>query len=79
MMPRLPTTGLFSVDNYLRRNVASINPDVIWQWKDDNGAWRPYTAVDCRILEVGEFLFFSFGPCSMFNYYRLRIKLMKMK
>jgi E3 ubiquitin-protein ligase TRIP12 len=52
IMPRLPQTGLFAIDEILRKTyLANQNEHVLWQWKDERDVWRPYTPVDSRIIE----------------------------
>ena len=51
-MPKLPTDGVFSVDQLLKRNPNQNMDPVIWQWKDDRNMWHPYTLMDSRIVEV---------------------------
>lgn len=51
-MPRLPTDGIFSVDELLERGPNTI-PDIAqWQWRDDGGRWHPYSMWDSRLIEV---------------------------
>ena len=53
-MPALPTTGLFTIDALLKKHPSMVmyDEDVSWQWKDDKGTWRPYSAIDNRVIEV---------------------------
>jgi len=52
IMPRLPQTGIFSIDETLRKtSLANHNEHIMWQWKDERDVWRPYTPVDSRIIE----------------------------
>ncbi len=52
LMPKLPSTGIFSVDALLRKAPSQTTDGVLWQWKDDRGLWHPYTMIDNRIVEV---------------------------
>ncbi|XP_067948711.1 E3 ubiquitin-protein ligase TRIP12-like [Watersipora subatra] len=54
LMPALPTTGPFSVDALLKKHPhhSICDDDATWQWKDDKGTWRPYSAIDNRIIEA---------------------------
>lgn len=58
LMPRLPRSqALFSVDSLLERphfvHSATVDaPTVSWQWRDDNGHWRPYPPIDSTMIEV---------------------------
>jgi E3 ubiquitin-protein ligase TRIP12 len=53
MMPRLPHTGVFGIDEILRQtSITHQNEHVAWQWKDEHEVWRPYTAIDSRIIEL---------------------------
>lgn len=53
IMPRLPHTGVFSIDEILRQtSITHQNEHVAWQWKDEHEVWRPYTAIDSRIIEL---------------------------
>ena len=65
-MPRLPSDGIFSVDQYLNKpstllggggvagaSAAPMTSDgVQWQWRDDRGLWHSYSHIDSRIIEV---------------------------
>ncbi|RNA30536.1 E3 ubiquitin- ligase TRIP12-like isoform X4 [Brachionus plicatilis] len=53
MLPRLPHTGIFAIDEALRKASASHhNESVTWHWKDENDIERPYTGIDSRIIEA---------------------------
>lgn len=52
LMPRLPTDGIFNVDNLLTRHPHAHHDAVVWQWKDDRGLWHSYSAFDSRIVEA---------------------------
>lgn len=52
LMPRLPNDGIFSVDTLLERSSGNIQDAVQWQWRDEKGVWRPYSAIDSRIIEA---------------------------
>ncbi|KAL3281120.1 hypothetical protein HHI36_004342 [Cryptolaemus montrouzieri] len=52
LMPKLPTDGIFAVDTLLERPISQVKDQPIWQWRDDRGLWRPYGAVDSRIIEA---------------------------
>lgn len=52
LMPKLPTEGLFAVDVFLEKSTAQVKDQFAWQWRDDRGLWRPYGAVDSRIIEA---------------------------
>lgn len=52
IMPSLPKSGLFSIDETLRKTYVSNQSDnVSWQWKDEREVWRPYTPADSQIIE----------------------------
>ena len=52
VMPRLPRTGLFAVDEVLRQTHAANHSErVRWQWRDEREVWRPYTAADSHAIE----------------------------
>ena len=52
LMPRLPSDGIFSVDNLLTKQTGVQTDTILWQWKDDRGLWHPYSAIDSRIIEA---------------------------
>ncbi|XP_045472150.1 E3 ubiquitin-protein ligase TRIP12 isoform X2 [Harmonia axyridis] len=52
LMPKLPTDGLFAVDALLEKSSTQVKDQFVWQWRDDRGLWRPYGAVDSRIIEA---------------------------
>jgi E3 ubiquitin-protein ligase TRIP12 len=53
IMPALPHTGIFSIDEVLKKaSLQHQNENVMWQWKDENEIWRPYMAIDSRIVEA---------------------------
>lgn len=52
LMPRLPNDGIFSVDALLERSSGSSQDAVQWQWRDEKGVWRSYSAIDSRIIEA---------------------------
>lgn len=52
LMPRLPSDGIFSVDNLLTRQTGVQSETILWQWKDDRGLWHPYSGIDNRIIEA---------------------------
>lgn len=52
LMPRLPNDGIFSVDALLERASNNTQDAVQWQWRDDRGIWRPYSAIDSRMIEA---------------------------
>ncbi|KAK9879662.1 hypothetical protein WA026_006724 [Henosepilachna vigintioctopunctata] len=52
LMPKLPTDGIFAVDSLLERPASQLKDQPVWQWRDDRGLWRPYGAVDSRIIEA---------------------------
>jgi E3 ubiquitin-protein ligase TRIP12 len=52
LMPRLPNDGIFSVDALLERSSANSQDAVQWQWRDEKGVWRSYSAIDSRIIEA---------------------------
>ncbi|CAG2167437.1 unnamed protein product, partial [Oppiella nova] len=52
LMPRLPTDGIFSVDNLLCKQTGVQMEAILWQWKDDRGLWHPYSNIDGRIIEA---------------------------
>lgn len=52
LMPRLPNDGIFSVDALLERSGSSSQDAIQWQWRDEKGVWRSYSAIDSRIIEA---------------------------
>lgn len=52
LMPRLPNDGIFSVDALLERSGTNSQDAVSWQWRDEKGVWRSYSAIDSRIIEA---------------------------
>lgn len=52
LMPRLPNDGIFCVDALLERSNGNSQDAVQWQWRDEKGVWRSYSAVDSRIIEA---------------------------
>ncbi|XP_044752969.1 E3 ubiquitin-protein ligase TRIP12 isoform X2 [Coccinella septempunctata] len=52
LMPKLPTDGIFAVDALLEKASTQVKDQFVWQWRDDRGLWRPYGAVDSRIIEA---------------------------
>ncbi|CRK99378.1 CLUMA_CG012674, isoform A [Clunio marinus] len=52
LMPRLPNDGIFSVDALLERSNNNSQDAVQWQWRDEKGVWRSYSAIDSRIIEA---------------------------
>ncbi|XP_076344228.1 E3 ubiquitin-protein ligase TRIP12-like isoform X3 [Tachypleus tridentatus] len=52
LMPRLPSDGIFSVDAYLVKPTGNPTDAVMWQWRDDRGAWHPYSGIDSKIIEA---------------------------
>lgn len=52
LMPRLPNDGIFSVDALLERSGSNSQDAVQWQWRDEKGVWRSYSAIDSRIIEA---------------------------
>jgi E3 ubiquitin-protein ligase TRIP12 len=52
LMPRLPNDGIFCVDSLLERSGSSSQDAVTWQWRDEKGVWRSYSAIDSRIIEA---------------------------
>ncbi|KAF5283720.1 hypothetical protein FQR65_LT13755 [Abscondita terminalis] len=52
LMPKLPTDGIFAVDNLLERPSALNKEQPAWQWRDDRGIWHPYSVVDSRTIET---------------------------
>ncbi len=53
-MPRLPSDGIYAIDNVVQRSGQRYNDAVLWQWRDDRNIWHPYTPIDSRIVEVGK-------------------------
>ena len=53
LMPKLPTDGIFSIDQMLRKGSFTQTEAVLWQWRDDRSIWHHYTAIDSKIVEVG--------------------------
>ena len=56
-MPRLPSDGIFSIDNVVHRSNQRYNDAIVWQWRDDRNIWHPYTPIDGRIIEVNRAFF----------------------
>lgn len=52
LMPKLPTDGIFSIDQMLRKGSFTQTDAVMWQWRDDRSIWHHYTAIDSKIVEV---------------------------
>lgn len=52
LMPRLPNDGIFAVDTLLERSSSSSQDAIQWQWRDEKGVWRAYSAIDSRIIEA---------------------------
>jgi hypothetical protein len=52
LMPRLPNDGIFCVDALLERSGSNSQDAVQWQWRDEKGVWRSYSAIDSRIIEA---------------------------
>ncbi|XP_049822761.1 E3 ubiquitin-protein ligase TRIP12 isoform X2 [Aethina tumida] len=52
LMPKLPTDGIFAVDQLLERPTTVAKDQPVWQWRDDRGMWHAYGAVDSRIIEA---------------------------
>ena len=52
LMPRLPNDGIFCVDALLERSNGNSQDAVQWQWRDEKGVWRSYSAIDSRIIEA---------------------------
>lgn len=52
LMPKLPTDGIFSIDNMLRKGSFTQADAVMWQWRDDRSMWHHYTAIDSKIVEA---------------------------
>lgn len=52
LMPRLPNDGIFCVDALLERSGANSQDAIQWQWRDEKGVWRLYSAIDSRIIEA---------------------------
>jgi hypothetical protein len=45
-MPKLPTDGIFSIDQMLRKGSFTQTEAVLWQWRDDRSIWHHYTAME---------------------------------
>ena len=52
LLPKLPNTGIFSIDMHLNKNVVSSSQSCTWQWRDDRNSWQSYLWVDNRIIEA---------------------------
>lgn len=52
LMPKLPTDGIFSIDQMLRKGSFTQTEAVMWQWRDDRSIWHHYTAIDSKIVEA---------------------------
>lgn len=52
LMPKLPTDGIFSIDQMLRKGSFTQTDAVMWQWRDDRSIWHHYTAIDSKIVEA---------------------------
>ena len=51
LMPRLPSTGIFSVDALLNKSMAPPLESITWEWQDDRGLWHPYSCLDSKVIE----------------------------
>lgn len=51
LMPKLPTDGIFAVEALFNKQSFTQLDEVVWQWKDDAGAWQSYNQLDSRLLE----------------------------
>ena len=52
-MPKLPNTGIFQIDDALKKSSSNHQTNhIYWQWKDERDIWRPYTPIDSRIIEA---------------------------
>ena len=50
-MPRLPLDDpMFGIDRLLKLNLKNSNnsDSPVWQWRGDDGVWRPYFKHDNR-------------------------------
>ena len=53
MLPKLPSTGIFQIDDALKKSSSNHQTNhIYWQWKDEREIWRPYTPIDSRIIEA---------------------------
>lgn len=52
MLPDLPTTGIFAVEDLLRKVSGQSDQNVVWFWKDDSNAWIPYTKAESATIEA---------------------------
>ena len=53
ILPKLPNTGIFQIDDALKKTSSSHQTNhIYWQWKDERDIWRPYTPIDSRIIEA---------------------------
>jgi len=52
-LPKLPNTGIFQIDDALKKSSSNHQTNhIYWQWKDERDIWRPYTPIDSRIIEA---------------------------
>jgi len=52
LLPRLPSDGIFSVNNLLLKGGAISTDGSFWQWQDDRGLWHMYSPIDNKIVEA---------------------------
>lgn len=60
LLPRLPTEGIFEIDNVILRshNAFQDAQAAQWFWKDNSNQWVPFSLFDSRVIEVLCFCFF---------------------
>ncbi|XP_031562481.1 E3 ubiquitin-protein ligase TRIP12-like [Actinia tenebrosa] len=51
LFPKLPQTGVFSVDALLNKS-QQRSEHGLWQWRDDRGVWHSYSWIDSKIIEA---------------------------
>ena len=59
LMPRLPVTGIFSIDSLLKPSSGLTQDTIQWQWRDDRGIWHSYPIPDSRDIEVRRLEYFG--------------------
>lgn len=52
LMPGLPNDGIFSINQLLDKNVTMNQESVLWQWRDERGAWHRYSLIDNKLIET---------------------------
>ncbi|VDK88232.1 unnamed protein product [Litomosoides sigmodontis] len=54
LMPRLPTDGIFEIDNVMLRSHGTYYDfqPTLWYWRNDSNQWLPFTHFDSRLIEM---------------------------